>query len=154
MVAAKPSCSTATAWCPKDTGETIFVIKGGVHSRNPKYPPKPQSSTNASCLFLLMAGESTTININTAKASNPAEMGRVTNVDQSPRDSNIARRKFSSIMGPRMKPGMSGAGSQPNLMRKYPSTPKPATIQISKLLLFVENTPIAQNITMAGNNQR
>src|SRR3990167_10522869 len=32
--------------------------------------------------------------------------------------------------------------------------PKMATIQMSKLLLLVEYTPIAQNSTMAGNSQR
>ena len=32
--------------------------------------------------------------------------------------------------------------------------PNIATIQISKVLLLVEYTPIAQNSTMAGNNQR
>jgi hypothetical protein len=36
----------------------------------------------------------------------------VTNVVGSPRDSSIARRRFSSIIGPRMKPRISGAGSQ------------------------------------------
>ncbi len=33
----------------------------------------------------------------------------------SPRESSIARRRFSSIKGPRMKPRISGAGSQPSL---------------------------------------
>ena len=33
-------------------------------------------------------------------------------------------------------------------------TPKIATIQMSKVLLLVEYTPIAQNSTMAGNSQR
>ena len=34
------------------------------------------------------------------------------NTNGSPRDSSIARRRFSSISGPRMKPRISGAGSQ------------------------------------------
>ncbi len=33
-------------------------------------------------------------------------------------------------------------------------TPKIPTIQTSKVLLLVEYTPMAQNMTMAGNSQR
>lgn len=89
-----------------------------------------------------------------AAASRLADSGRVTKTDQSPRDSSKLRRRFSSIMGPRMKPSSKGAGSQPNLMNRYPMKPKAPTSHTSKVLLLVEYTPIAQNSTMAGNNQR
>ena len=46
------------------------------------------------------------------RSSSPALIGRVTNTLGSPRDSSSARRRFSSIIGPRMKPSSSGAGSQ------------------------------------------
>jgi hypothetical protein len=47
-----------------------------------------------------------------AATSRLADSGRCTKVFQSPRDSSSARRRFSSILGPRMKPSSSGAGSQ------------------------------------------
>ena len=50
-------------------------------------------------------------------ANKPADKGRVTNTLQSPRESNMARRRFSSIIGPRMKPNSKGAGSMPSLMK-------------------------------------
>ncbi len=62
-----------------------------------------------------MAGSSTTTTISAAAVSSVADSGRVMKVVQSPRDSSSARRRFSSIMGPRMKPSSSGAGSQPSL---------------------------------------
>ena len=50
--------------------------------------------------------------------SSPAESGRVTNTLHEPRDSSSARRRFSSIIGPRMKPSSSGAGSARSLMKR------------------------------------
>ena len=50
----------------------------------------------------------------------------MTNTDGSPRESSIARRRFSSIIGPRMKPRISGAGSHSSLTHTYPSTPNTA----------------------------
>ena len=73
-----------------------------------------QSSTKASSRLFLTAGSSTMISINKPAASKPADNGRVTNTLQSPRDSSSARRRFSSIIGPRMKPSSRGAGSQPS----------------------------------------
>ncbi|MNG40903.1 hypothetical protein D3C84_1297380 [compost metagenome] len=43
-------------------------------------------------------------------------MGRETKVPKPPRLSSIARRKFSSSIGPRMKPSMSGAASSSSRM--------------------------------------
>ena len=45
----------------------------------------------------------------------PAEMGRVINTVGSPNEIIIARRRFSSIIGPRMNPSTMGAGSQSSL---------------------------------------
>ena len=47
-----------------------------------------------------------------------ADSGRVTSTAQEPRDSSKARRRFSSIIGPRMNPSSSGAGSHPSLMNR------------------------------------
>ena len=43
-------------------------------------------------------------------------MGRVTKALKLPRLSSRARRKFSSSIGPRMKPSISGAASRPRRM--------------------------------------
>ena len=48
-------------------------------------------------------------------SSSSALIGRSTNTIGSPRERYMARRKFSSISGPRMKPRMNGAGSAPTL---------------------------------------
>ena len=50
------------------------------------FQDRGQSSTKASSRFLLTAGSSTMISSSSAAASRPAEMGRVTNTLQSPRD--------------------------------------------------------------------
>ena len=47
----------------------------------------------------------------------PALIGLVKNTIGSPRDSSIARRRFSSIRGPRMKPSSKGAGSHSSLTK-------------------------------------
>ena len=52
-----------------------------------------------------------------ASPSSVADSGRVTSTLQSPRDKSSARRRFYSIIGPRMKPSSSGAGSMPSLMK-------------------------------------
>ena len=62
-----------------------------------------------------MDGSVTTMTISSAAISRPADSGRVAKVVQSPRDSSSARRRFYSIIGPRMKPSSSGAGSQLSL---------------------------------------
>jgi DNA-binding transcriptional LysR family regulator len=75
------------------------------------------SSTKASSRLFLIDGSSHDDDQQQgAHASRPADSGRVTNTLQSPRDSSSARRRFSSIIGPRMKPSSSGAGSHPSLM--------------------------------------
>ena len=60
------------------------------------------SSTNASWRLALIEGSATTITISAAMASKLAESPRVTKTLQSPRESNNARRRFSSIIGPRI----------------------------------------------------
>ena len=62
-----------------------------------------------------MDGNITMMIIKTAAPSKPADSGRVTKVLQSPRDKIKARRKFSSIIGPKMNPNNKGAGSQLSL---------------------------------------
>ena len=47
-------------------------------------------------------------------ASMVALIGRVTNTEKSPRESNKALRKYSSIIGPKIKPSNKGAGSHLN----------------------------------------
>ncbi|MNR36523.1 hypothetical protein D3C85_1544490 [compost metagenome] len=59
----------------------------------------------------MIAGNSTMASSKAAAISRPADSGRVTNTLHAPRDSSSARRRFSSIIGPRMKPSSSGAGS-------------------------------------------
>jgi len=44
-----------------------------------------------------------------------AEIGRVRNTEGSPNEIIMVRRRFSSIIGPRMKPSTIGAGSQSSL---------------------------------------
>ena len=58
-----------------------------------------------------MAGNATMAISNAAAISNPADKGRVTKVEKSPRESSMARRRFSSIIGPSTNPSSSGAGS-------------------------------------------
>ena len=53
----------------------------------------------------------------------PQLIGRVKNTDGSPREINMARRRFSSINGPSTKPSSSGPGSQPHLLEKYLKNP-------------------------------
>ena len=65
-----------------------------------------------------MAGISTITSSSAAAASRPADSGRVTNTLQSPRESSSARRRFYSIISPRMKPSNNGAGSAPSLMNR------------------------------------
>ena len=73
------------------------------------------SSWKASSRFFLIDGNITTTTINAAAINSADESGRVRKVVQSPRESSKARRRFYSIIGPRMKPSSSGAGSQPSL---------------------------------------
>jgi hypothetical protein len=64
-----------------------------------------------------MDGSVTATTSSSEASSSPADSGRCTKVDQSPKDSSSARRRFSSIIGPRMKPSSSGAPSQPSLWK-------------------------------------
>ena len=53
-----------------------------------------------------------------ARDSNTAEIGRVTNTLRSPREMINARRRFSYNNGARTKPNSSGTASHPQRMRK------------------------------------
>mgnify|MGYP001554609401 CR=1 FL=1 len=79
---------------PRSFERGVFIrrTEGSIH----------HSSTKASSRRLLTAGISTMTSSSRAAANRPAEIGRVTNTLQSPRDSSSARRRFSSIIGPRM----------------------------------------------------
>src|SRR5438445_7730375 len=81
-------------------------------------PPYPEPSTKTSSRVLLKAGISTLHIAKTASPSKVALIGRWTNTHGFPRESNIARRRYSSINGPRMKASSMGAGSQPSLENK------------------------------------
>ena len=50
------------------------------------------------------------------KPSSVPLIGRVRNAERWPWLSSIARRKFSSSIGPRMNPSISGAASRPSRM--------------------------------------
>jgi len=72
---------------------------------------RPLSSITARRLRMLL--ERLAKSVTTAAIMSSAnDNGRVKNVVGSPRDNSIARRRFSSIIGPRMKPRISGAASQ------------------------------------------
>ena len=64
-------------------------------------PQAAQSSTKAFSRVDLTAGSSTIASSSSARTNKLADKGRVTNTDQSPRDKRSARRKYSSIIGPR-----------------------------------------------------
>jgi hypothetical protein len=69
-------------------------------------------SLNVSSRLRQSEGSATTSASSCAANSSEADSGRSTKVAQSPRESSSARRRFSFIIGPRMKPSSSGAGSQ------------------------------------------
>ena len=85
-----------------------------------------QSSTKASSRVFLNAGTETSATKIKARNKRLADNGLVTNTVKSPLDSNKARRKFSSIIGPRTKPNNSGGASHSNLLNKYPIIPNAA----------------------------
>ena len=53
-------------------------------------------------------------------------IGRVTNTVGSPPDISMARRRFSSIIGPSTKPSSIGASGKPSRIQMKPSTPNSA----------------------------
>ena len=91
------------------------AVAGGHQA--PSNPKTRHSSTKASWRLDLMEGKATMMSSSSATASKLADKGRVTNTLQSPRDKSMARRRFSSIIGPKMKPNNKGAGSMPSLMK-------------------------------------
>src|SRR5581483_1427277 len=82
--------------------------------RRPGSAP-PQSSTNTSSRFLRIAGSATMTSRIADATMNPRLIGLVKNTSGSPRESSMARLRFSSISGPRMKPRIIGAGSHSSL---------------------------------------
>ena len=62
-----------------------------------------------------MAGKSTSRSRNKAIINRTNEIGRVKKVEGSPRDNKRALLRFSSIIGPKINPKISGAGSQRSL---------------------------------------
>src|SRR5712692_10409599 len=73
--------------------------------------PLAHASTKASSRFLRTVGATTTASRRPAMRSMVRLIGRWKNTSGSPRDKSIARRRFSAMSGPRMKPRISGAGS-------------------------------------------
>lgn len=57
-----------------------------------------------------------------------AEIGLCTKIAGSPRDISMARRRFSSSIGPSIMPNSSGAGSHSSLVKTKPRKPKPASM--------------------------
>src|SRR6185295_14835398 len=72
-------------------------------------------SLKATSLVLLNDGSSTESIANAASASKVALIGRCKKTIGSPRDSSMARRRYSSIRGPRIYANNIGAGSAPSL---------------------------------------
>ena len=104
-----PSAQSTTA------PEGAVVLAAGSRAARPG--ARGHSSTKASSRLFFTAGSSTMTSSSAAAASRPADSGRVTNTLQSPRDSSSARRRFSSIIGPRIRPSNKGAGSVPSLWK-------------------------------------
>ena len=130
-----------------------------VHGRASLFSPPPVpcasgSSWNASSRFFRIFGSVITSTSRTAAISIAAEIGRVRNIVGSPRDRSIARRRFSSIIGPSTNPSRSGAGSHPSFMKTTPRNPKKAVMETSTSVLFTVYTPIAQNSRIAGYRSR
>lgn len=68
-----------------------------------------QSSLNAASRPFLMLGKRMSSRRKIAIISKTREMGRVKKVEASPRERSIALLRFSSIIGPRIKPRINGA---------------------------------------------
>src|SRR5215510_4028398 len=73
------------------------------------------SSANASSRFARIAGRATITSRIAEAIMKPRLIGFWKNTNGSPRERSIARRRFSSIRGPRMKPRIIGAGSHSSL---------------------------------------
>src|SRR3954452_12713822 len=78
-------------------------------------------SCMASSRFARNEGSAMTSSSSTAAIRNAAEIGRVKNTEGSPNEIIMVRRRFSSIIGPRMNPSTMGAGSQSSLSSTYPT---------------------------------
>src|ERR1043166_3936404 len=100
--------------------------------------PGRSYSVNTSSRLRFTAGSTRITSSATDIASSSALIGRSTNTIGLPRDRYIARRKFSSISGPRMNPRMNGAGSAPTLTKNTPSRPNSSITQTSNAVLAAE----------------
>ena len=67
------------------------------------------------------AGATIAMRINTVAMMKARLIGRVTNTEGSPFDISIARRRFSSIIGPSTKPSSIGAGEKPSRSHRKPA---------------------------------
>src|SRR4051794_28476969 len=80
---------------------------------------EPRSLVVHSCIassrFARNEGSAMTSSSSNAAIRNAAEIGRVKNTEGSPNEIIMVRRRFSSIIGPRMNPSTMGAGSQSSL---------------------------------------
>src|SRR5271166_385963 len=72
-------------------------------------------SRNACSRPCRMFGSVTATSSAKARRRKPRLIGRRTKIDQSPSDRTMARRKYSSSIGPSTRPKRSGAGSQSSL---------------------------------------
>src|SRR6185312_7086196 len=75
---------------------------------------QPSSSWKASSRAFLMLGRAISTSRIAVAISRPRLIGLCRNTIGSPRDSSMARRKYSSICGPSTRPSRKGAPSQPS----------------------------------------
>src|SRR5574337_1880636 len=72
------------------------------------------------------AGAAIMIKIRTVTMLNARLIGRVANTVGSPREISIARRRFSSSIGPSTNPSIIGTGLHPSFLHTMPRMPKTA----------------------------
>src|SRR5262245_12503273 len=123
----RPNFSSSVPHSSTSYEQTIFPLGRGVSSLGPFRCSGPFSTASTIQLFCsavtfprhwAIAGSDIDTSSAVAIASRPALIGLSTNTMKSPREMSSARRKNSSIIGPRMKPSSIGAGSQPILANR------------------------------------
>src|SRR6478735_1458992 len=112
-------CSTG------DLPRNVYQPARGQHRSRPQRPVRDHASAELAqrrlTRFSRNEGSAMTSSSSTAAIRNAAEIGRVKNTEGSPNEIIMVRRRFSSIIGPRMNPSTMGAGSQSSLSSTYPT---------------------------------
>lgn len=128
MPANSPRCAHGCVWRACARGLRAVVVRSApatgarVRRSGTRLRPAIQPSSSAKTrprVVRIKGAQRTTISraVNARKAR---LIGRRTNTGGSPCEITKARRRFSSISGPRMKPSRSGAGSQVSPMCPLP----------------------------------